>query len=174
MPENKQPRVVFSHGQESGPWGSKINHLAAIARDCGYAVDSIDYRGIQAAAARVQHLLEAQPAGAPLVLYGSSMGGYVAAMACAQLRPDGLFLLAPALYLPGYPGDPAACPANTVVVHGWGDDVVPCEQSLQFAHPRRARLHLVDDGHRLVDSLEFIGNCFERQLRDLLAAHQAA
>ena len=25
------PRVVFAHGKESGPWGSKIRHLAAIA-----------------------------------------------------------------------------------------------------------------------------------------------
>src|SRR5699024_8523152 len=124
MPENQQPRVVFSHGQESGPWGSKINHLAAIARDCGYAVDSIDYRGIQAAAARVQHLLEAQPSGAPRVLSGSAMGGTSAALARTQLRRDGLLLLPPALAPPAFPAAPAACPANTVVAHGWGHDVV--------------------------------------------------
>lgn len=163
-----QPRVVFAHGSDSGPWGSKITHLASIARDCGYTVDSPDYSDLADASARVERLCALQPRGAPLVLYGSSMGGYVAAMASQTLQPQALFLLAPALYLPGYAGDPAACPHDTVVVHGWGDDVVSCERSLQFARPRQATLHLVNDGHRLVDSLDFISLCFERQLRRLL------
>jgi hypothetical protein len=29
-------KVFFSHGQERGPWGSKIKRLAAIAREQGY------------------------------------------------------------------------------------------------------------------------------------------
>lgn len=163
-----QPRVVFAHGQESGPWGSKITRLAATARDCGYAVDSPDYSDLAHAGDRVDRLLALRPKGAPLVLYGSSMGGYVAAMACHALRPDGLFLLAPALYLPGYPGEPSDCPDNTVVVHGWHDDVVACDQSLRFARARHAALHLVTDGHRLMDSLDLIGALFEQQLRALL------
>jgi len=168
MPQQQRPLVVFAHGQESGPWGSKISHLAAIARHCGYAVDSPDYSDLEDAPARVERLLELRPTGAPLVLYGSSMGGYVAAMACRQLQADGLFLLAPALYLPGYPGDAEGCRDNTVVVHGWRDDIVSCEQSLRFARARHAALHLVADGHRLIDSLDFIGALFERQLRSLV------
>jgi hypothetical protein len=35
-------KVYFSHGKESGPWGSKIKRLAGIAQQKGYAVDSID------------------------------------------------------------------------------------------------------------------------------------
>ena len=34
--------VVFSHGKESGPWGTKIAALADIARAEGYEVESVD------------------------------------------------------------------------------------------------------------------------------------
>src|SRR5699024_8712401 len=125
-----------------------IARLAAIAQSHGCAVDSPDYSDLDDAGDRVERLLALYPTGAPLLLYGSSMGGYVAAMACQALRPDALLLLAPALYLPGYPGEPASCPEDTIVVHGWRDIVVPCEQSLRFARNRHAALHLVADGHR--------------------------
>ena len=36
-------KVYFSHGKESGPWGSKIKRLANIAKEHGCSVDSIDY-----------------------------------------------------------------------------------------------------------------------------------
>ena len=35
--------VVFAHGKESGPWGSKIKHLAALAGQRGAQVLSPDY-----------------------------------------------------------------------------------------------------------------------------------
>jgi alpha-beta hydrolase superfamily lysophospholipase len=37
-----------------------------------------------------------------IVLMGSSMGAYVATVAAETIKPSGLFLLAPAFYLPGY------------------------------------------------------------------------
>ena len=39
-------KVYFSHGKESGPWGSKITKLANIAKMHGCKVDSIDYSNI--------------------------------------------------------------------------------------------------------------------------------
>ena len=36
-------KVYFSHGKESGPWGTKIRRLAPIAEAAGYRVESIDY-----------------------------------------------------------------------------------------------------------------------------------
>lgn len=170
MSATNQPRVVFAHGKESGPWGSKIARLASVAERLGFAVDSPDYSDLDHAADRVDRLLALDPAGVPLVLYGSSMGGYVSAMACQALRPTALFLLAPALYLPDYPGEPPGCPTDTVVVHGWRDAVVPCEHSLRFARNRHAALHLVADGHRLLASLDMIAALFEQQLRRALAA----
>ncbi|MGB7755965.1 MAG: alpha/beta hydrolase [Salinisphaera sp.] len=158
------PRVVFAHGKESGPRGSKIQHLATIAGEFGFAVDSLDYQGMDDPHERVAHLLDRRPTGAPLVLVGSSMGGYVSAMACSALAPDALLLMAPALYLDGYPGDPGDCPSDTIVVHGWHDDIVPVSSSFDFARRQQASLHITNDGHRLADSLTLIGALFAQQL----------
>jgi surfactin synthase thioesterase subunit len=150
--------VVFSHGQESGPWGSKITAMAAMVRDLGRAVESVDYRGLEDPAQRVAKLIAAGGAlKAPLVLVGSSMGGHVSAAAAAALRPCGLFLLAPALYMKGYeqytPQD-VACP--TAIVHGWHDAIVPVDNSIRWAREHRATLHVLDSDHRLEDQIDAI------------------
>ncbi|MES1927656.1 hypothetical protein SADO_00330 [Salinisphaera dokdonensis CL-ES53] len=163
-----EPRVIFAHGKESGPWGSKIQHLANIAESLGFAVESLDYSDLMDPVKRVERLTAHAPVGTPLVLVGSSMGGYVSAMACKVIKPDALLLMAPALYLDGYPGDPEDCPADSVVVHGWGDDIVPLDSSLRFARTRHAALHIVDDGHRLAESIDFIGQMFSDQLKRAL------
>ena len=49
--------VVFSHGKDSEPWGSKIAAMAEIAREEGFHVESVDYRGIDDPQARVTRLL---------------------------------------------------------------------------------------------------------------------
>ena len=38
--------VIFSHGQESGPWGTKIRAMAELVKGMGCAAESIDYQGI--------------------------------------------------------------------------------------------------------------------------------
>jgi alpha-beta hydrolase superfamily lysophospholipase len=150
--------VVFSHGKESGPWGSKITAMAAVVRDLGAALESVDYRGLDDPADRVRKLV-AGGAGleAPLVLVGSSMGGHVSATAASLLKPRGLFLLAPAFYMAGYeeytPQD-VACP--TAIVHGWHDDIVPVENSIRWAREHQAALHLLNSDHRLEDQIEAI------------------
>ena len=73
-------QVYFAHGKESGPWGSKIRHLASIAEANGYEVVSPDYSALPDPEARVKHLLELlsqEPETSNIVLVGSSMGGYV-------------------------------------------------------------------------------------------------
>lgn len=50
------PTVVFSHGQESGPWGTKINAMSKEAQNLGFEVESIDYQGISDPTERVQKL----------------------------------------------------------------------------------------------------------------------
>ena len=45
--EETELYVCFSHGQESGPWGTKISAMADLARDRGCQVESIDYRGLE-------------------------------------------------------------------------------------------------------------------------------
>jgi alpha/beta superfamily hydrolase len=155
---NSLGTVIFSHGKESGPWGSKITAMAAVVRDSGVAVESVDYRGIDDPAARVRKLIETGARlQAPLLLVGSSMGGHVAAAAAGSLKPRGLFLLAPAFYMAGYeqytPQD-VGCPA--VIVHGWHDDIVPVENSIRWAREHQAALHVLNSDHRLEDQLAAI------------------
>jgi alpha-beta hydrolase superfamily lysophospholipase len=154
--------IVFSHGKESGPWGAKILAMADVARALGLAVESIDYRGMDDPRARVAKLVAAGGAlAAPLVLVGSSLGGHVAAAAAPDLPVRGIFLLAPAFYMPGFEEHTPreiACP--TAIVHGWRDDVVPVEHSIRWAREQRAALHILDSDHRLQDRIEAIGRLF--------------
>jgi alpha/beta superfamily hydrolase len=159
--------VCFAHGKESGPWGTKITRLAEVGRARNFDVLSPDYSHTHDPKQRLAHLLALAPRARTLVLAGSSMGGYVSAMACAQLQPQALFLMAPALYFPGWDEEPQGCPQATVVVHGWHDDIVPVEVSLRFARARGAALHLLDSGHTLSDQLEALSSLFEHLLRRL-------
>jgi len=161
--------VVFSHGKESGPWGSKITAMAAAVRDLKIGVESIDYRGIDDPAARVAKLLDtAVSLMAPLVLVGSSMGGHVSAAAATRAKARGLFLLAPAFYMPGfeaYTPEDVSCP--TVIVHGWRDDIVPVDNSIRWAREHGAALHVLDSDHRLEDKIEEICRLLRSFLTDL-------
>jgi RimJ/RimL family protein N-acetyltransferase len=164
--------VYFNHGKESGPWGSKIQRLAAAARELDCRVESLDYQGIYDPQSRVDKLLASGArAEKALILVGSSMGGYVAAAASAALQPTGLFLLAPALYMPDYPL-PAPEPHASLVtiVHGWRDDVIPVENSFRYARIFAARLFLLPDDHRLVGDLPLLVELFQAFLRSAAAA----
>jgi surfactin synthase thioesterase subunit len=135
-------------------------------------VDSLDYQGMEDPHARVDKLAAyCRERSGPLVLAGSSMGGFVAAAVAARLPTQGLFLMAPAFYVPGYEQyvpPPASCPVT--IVHGWRDDVVPWEGSVRYAARSRSRLVLVDGDHRLTANLAEIGSLFRLCLRELDAA----
>jgi len=162
--------VVFSHGKETGPWGSKITAMAATARQLELAVESVDYQGIEDPSKRVDKLLQLGSAiTGPMVLVGSSMGGHVSAAAAPRLRARGLFLLAPAFYMPGfeaYTPQDVDCPA--AIVHGWRDEIVPVENSIRWAREHAAALHILNSDHRLQDQIEAICGLLRDFLRALL------
>ncbi len=153
-----QPTVIFSHGQESGPWGSKIKAMAAAARELGCAADSVDYQGIADPTERVQKLINfCVDIPAPLVLVGSSMGGHVATAAATKTNATGLFVLAPAYYMAGYEELTPGAPGIPIcIVHGWHDDIVPVENSIRFARACAATLIIVDGDHRLTGNINEI------------------
>jgi alpha/beta superfamily hydrolase len=161
--------VVFSHGQESGPWGTKISAMSEVAKSEGWNVDSVDYRGVNDPRDRVTRLLSfCRDLRGDLVLVGSSMGGYVATSASALLHARGLFLMAPAFYMPGMEqltSKPAPC--AKAIVHGWRDDVVPVDNSIRFAREHTAMLHILDSDHRLHNELSFVNYLFEHFLVSL-------
>lgn len=155
--------VVFSHGQDGDPWGAKIVAMAEVAKRHRLRVESVDYRGMADPAARVEKLLAfCRELPGLLLLVGSSMGGHVAAAVSSQVPTGGMFLLAPAFFMPGYEQytpQPAACPVE--IVHGWNDDIVPPQNSIRFAQQHRSTLHLLDSDHRLTASLGEICSLFE-------------
>ncbi|MBF0368300.1 MAG: alpha/beta hydrolase [Magnetococcales bacterium] len=155
-------QIFFAHGKSGTPWGSKIQRLADLAKERGFEVESLDYQGITSPDDRVQKLLDRAPApSGQLLLVGSSMGAYLSIVASEKLRPDGLFLLAPAIYKRGYAiQDPVPHSPLTVAVHGYGDEVIPVADAIRFAQKHKIRLHLVDSGHRLLDAMPFIEKAF--------------
>ncbi len=154
--------VVFSHGKESGPWGIKITRLARVAEELGFAVISIDYRGVYDPLERVRMLLDHSPKEEGItVLAGSSMGGAVSLAAAAGIGPAGLFLMAPAIGIPGYPDLPPLPDAlPTVIVHGWDDDIVPPGPVIDYARKHRLELEMLADGHLLEKSLDLLEHRF--------------
>lgn len=162
-------KVYFSHGKESGPWGSKIKHLAAIAEEYGFDVQSIDYRDISDPDRRVDHLIEQlkyEPQS--FVLVGSSMGGYVSLAASESVNPRAIFLLAPALFMSGYDRQSFNVNFHPIeVVHGWSDDIIPPEHSIRFAKEANCSLHLISGDHRLNSSIKTVSELFKQFLLNL-------
>jgi len=76
------------------------------------------------------------PPGSPWWLGGFSFGGYVAASAAERLaaaaRPTRLALVGPSTLKQQVP----PVPADTVVIHGEADDVVPLAATLDWARPQ--------------------------------------
>ena len=157
-----QPLVVFSHGKDASPQGRKISFLAPLAEKAGWRALRIDYTDLDDPDARVRRLLEADLGQySRLVLTGSSMGGYVSAVASATLRPSGLFLMAPAFYLPRYRIQAPEVHAERIAIAaGWNDAVVPVEGSIRFAREHQAELHIFNSDHILWDVLPEIGDLF--------------
>lgn len=164
-----QTLVLFAHGKESGPWGSKIRHLATIAEEFGAQVLSPDYSDLSDPDERVARLLAMPlPAHDRLVLVGSSMGGYVSTVASQVLRPSALFLMAPAFYIPGYAVQtPTPGSSRVSVVFGWHDEVIPVEHGIRFAQAHQAELHVLNSDHRLNSVLPELGILFQDFLKSI-------
>ena len=154
-----KPLIHFVHGKESGPWGTNIRHLADIAREMGYDVESLDYSSTFDPETRVEMLVNSCHTRPAQYLVGSSMGGWVAMTASAFVPVRGLFLLAPAIDIEGYPPYRLGCDGNALeIVHGWHDSLIPVENITRFSMKHRCTLHLVDDEHRLKNRLPQIGD----------------
>ena len=154
-------RVVFCHGLEGSPHGTKVQAMRA----AGIDVLAPDFQG-QVLAERLQTLqgvLAGLDPAEPVLLAGSSYGGAVAAWTAMHSSHPfaGLLLLAPAIHYaePPIPDPDAYAPVDlhTVIIHGTGDTIVPLSASAAYAaRSERVTLISVDDGHRLVGSLDRI------------------
>lgn len=147
-------RVVFCHGLESGPVGTKSTALLG----AGFGVLCPDGRGMRIAE-RVASARSAVMAFDPHVIVGSSYGGPVALLLAEHLREGalrGVLLCAPALgrYEPPMSERALRASHRTVIVHGRRDEVVPAEVSRTMAaEDPNVTLLEVDDDHGLAASL---------------------
>ena len=164
--------VVFAHGKESGPWGTKIRKLAKTATDLGCEVVSVDFTSTQDPDERIGILKQAlNLVEGPLILVGSSMGAYVVTVASAEAAPFAMLLLAPAFYLPGYvEQNPVPHCDRTLVVHGRYDEVVPVANVLRFCRRHNIDPQLMEDGHQLLNSLPRIDKLFRGMLEEILCS----
>ena len=162
--------IYFAHGKESCPWGTKIQSLSKIGQKMGFDVESPDYSSMEDPDDRVRKLLEMNPqARKHLVLVGSSMGGYVSAVASQTLSVSGLFLMAPAFYIKDFSQQcPNPSARHTCITHGWHDDVVPVEHSIRYAKKFQVNLCILNSDHRLVGVLDDIEGIFQNFLSKVL------
>ena len=177
-PARAQGHCILSHGFESGPDATKVTALVDIAERLGWSHERPDYTGFDArreisdlgdVEARQAHLLALATVAArrgPLVLAGSSLGSYISARVSLQVPIAGLFLMAPPITMGPLPElDAAAVPVS--IIHGWDDELIPAQAVTDWAHARRARLLLVDDGHRLSDHVVASAEAFGQLLAAL-------
>lgn len=171
-------QIILSHGSDSGPDATKVSVLAAFAESLGWQTQRPDYRSDDlpgyagAVDPRIRRLVAAiDTLDVPPVLVGSSMGAFVSGLASLQRPVAGLFLLATPSEIPGYRQAfdlPEGVPS--LLYHGWRDDVCPPEGVIAFAARRRLPLIMVDDDHRLGDSVDRIVEQFGLFLTALAAA----
>jgi hypothetical protein len=140
------PRVLFVHGQESGPQGAKARLLAARFTASTPQMDTRDFE--RCVAQQAEAIARFQPD----LVVGSSFGGAVAVALLQRglWRGPTLLLAQAAAELGLRPELPAG--VRVWIVHGTRDDVVPPASSERLARsgsPGLVSLFLVDDDHRL-------------------------
>ena len=153
-------KILFLHGLESGPHGSKYQALSwmfgdVLAPDCSGIKDELQRLHV------IQQALETEKE--PVIVVGSSMGGLMALL-LHQASPEkvaGMVLCAPAIHRPAAKNLDFKKLPPTTVIHGKADTVVPFSCSAVFGE----RLIAVDDDHRLSNSIsEILRAVFDTKL----------
>ncbi len=141
--------VAHPHPLFGGTMDNKVAQTLARALVLlGYETVRFNFRGVGATAGthdegrgESDDLLAVVAAmrrpGLPLVLGGFSFGAYVTTLAAARLSGDDaaerLVLVGPSTQR----ATPAPVPADTLVIHGEQDDVVPLSATLDWARPQQ-------------------------------------
>jgi alpha/beta superfamily hydrolase len=140
--------ICHPHPQYAGTMDNKVvQTLARAFVQLGWRSVRFNFRGVGASAGAwdegVGEIDDAlavigavRAVGEPLMLAGFSFGGYVAAEAASRLdaaaKPQRLVLVAPSTQRQ----TPPNVPADSVVIHGETDDVVPLAATLAWARPQ--------------------------------------
>ncbi len=174
------------HPQFGGTLDNKVvQTIARAGLDLGWASVRFNFRGVGAsegvwddgkgevddALAVLAHWRgRSEFAGLPFLLGGFSFGGYVAAEVAHRLgaddRPRRLVLVGPSTEKQQVPD----VPADTLVIHGESDDVVPLAATLAWARPQNLPVIVFPGvGHFFHGQLALLKSVVVRELRELEA-----
>ncbi len=160
--------VIFSHGKEGSPNGTKAKIIEDLTALHGHSYTSLDYGNCKNAGERVELLKSfLTMVKDKVALVGSSMGGYVSAAVSNEIKTEGLFLIAPALYMSEdeYEVRSFHSLANNIWVrHGWDDDIISPEKSIKFCKQHKCRIVLEKDNHRMSETKANLARDFEQFL----------
>jgi len=182
VPERGLAVICHPHPLQGGTMDNKV--VTTVARGLmqrGWRVVRFDYRGVRdsqgawdegrgevddALAVIATH----RAAGEPLVLGGFSFGGFVALSAATKLseaeRPRNLVLVAPSTVKHVAPPATTAA-ADTLLIHGEADDVVPLSASLDWARPQAVPVVVVPGaGHFFHGQLPLLKSLVLRNFAD--------
>jgi hypothetical protein len=174
------------HPQFGGTLDNKV--VQTIARAClelGWACVRFNFRGVGASegvwdeghgevddALAVADLWRSREefAGLPYLLGGFSFGGYVAVEVSKRLGagdpPRRIVLVGPSTEKHSVP----AVPADTLVIHGESDDVVPLAATLAWARPQNLPVIVFPGvGHFFHGQIALLKKVIVRELHDLAA-----
>lgn len=136
-------KILFLHGLESKPGGTKPQHLEA----AGYEVlnPSLPRSSFEDSVLIAQEEVDLE---SPDIIVGSSRGGAVA----MAINPKGarLVLIAPAWNK--FDVSPSSVSSNTTILHCESDIIVPYEDSQALAEISGAKLVSCGADHRMNDS----------------------
>jgi alpha/beta superfamily hydrolase len=141
--------LCHPHPQHGGTMDNKVvQTLARAFVQLGYRAVRFNLRGVGDSQGQWDHgvgevddalavVAASRDAALPLALGGFSFGGYIAAQAAARLAAadapaQRVVLVGPATSTFAVP----AVPADTLVIHGEADDVVPLSATLDWARPQ--------------------------------------
>ena len=165
--------ICHPHPQHGGTLDNKV--VATLARaftQCGWRAVRFNFRGIGGSAGtwdegrgEIDDALAVVAAlrepGHVLALAGFSFGAYVASQAAAALQPERLVLVGPATAS----FTVAPVPADTLVIHGEADDVVPLAATLAWARPQALPVVVVPGaGHFFHGQLPLLKSLVVRHL----------
>ena len=167
----RRSRGLFARARTAVRSARKILALYEIAEAEGYNAAAVDYRGIErserARADAVGFLPQRLRATwCSWARASAPMSRWPPRRRCT---PRGVFLMAPAMLHAGAAAAEARarCDCPMTLVHGWRDEIVPYEQSMEFAKAHGASLHLVESDHQLHSALPLIRNLFQYFLIEL-------
>jgi len=139
--------VCHPHPLQGGTLDNKVAHtLAKTFHAMGYVATRFNFRGVGRSAgvfdegigetddalAVLRHVQSRFGEALPVALAGFSFGSFVQTRVAARVTPEGLVLVGPAVNR--FPLQ--RVPAETIVVHGEEDDVVPLADVFAWARPQ--------------------------------------